>query len=222
MSDRYALSREESVFLARRTLVEHIWHGARLEGCNVTFPDTLTIIDGMVPAGLSTDDVTVVLNLREAWRFLLSSLDDAFGPELVRGLNARVVFGMSLDPGEWRTGSVGIGGAEWRPPAPDENSVARVFELGGESVTERALGFAVSAMRAQLFWHGNKRTAMLAANHLMLAAGAGMLSIPPADLETFNRTLSAYYTTGDETELLGFLYARCVAGLDLGARGFER
>jgi len=215
MPDRYALTRAQSVFLARKTLTTQIWQGARLEGCNVTYPDTQTIIDGMVPAGLSTNDVQVVVNLREAWRYLMNSLDAPFDPDLVRELNARVAFGMSLDPGKWRTGSVGIGGTTWKPPVPDETTIGQVFAPERESATARALHFAVKAMRAQLFWDGNKRTAILAANHILLVAGAGILSIPEPGIERFNRELSAYYTSADPAGLLAYLYGECVTGLDV-------
>lgn len=213
IGDRYALSREESVFLARKLLAQQVWRGARLEGCNVTLPDTQSIIDGAVPAGLTTDDVAVVLNLREAWRYVLASLDEPFGPELVRGINARVAHGLSLAPGEWRDGSVGITGTAWRPPAPDTDTVAEVFTLTG-STTGRALTFAARAMRAQLFWDGNKRTALLAANHLLLSHGAGMLSIPEDAIEAFNRTLTAFYSSGDPTPLVAWLYTSALTGLE--------
>lgn len=213
LPDRYALTREESVFLARKLLAQQVWRGARLEGCNVTFPDTQSILDGAVPAGLTTDDVAVVLNLREAWRYILASLDVPFGPELVRGINARVAHGLSLAPGEWRDGSVGITGTLWRPPAPDAAKVGEVFALSG-SATEQALTFAAKAMRAQLFWDGNKRTALLGANHVLLAAGAGMLSIPEDAIEAFNRTLTAFYDSGDPAALTGWLYTAALTGLD--------
>ena len=215
MKDLYSLSREESLFLARRTLAEHIWQSARLEGVNVTFPDTQAIIEGIVPAGMATDDVAVIVNLREAWRYLLASLDEPFGPAIVRELNRRVTFGLSLDPGEWRTDTVGIGGTDWRPPVPDEVAIAGVFTLPGDGVTSDALTFAATAMRAQLFWDGNKRTALLSANQILLSSGAGVLTVPTEHIESFNRLLSTYYQTGEAAPLMEFLYESCLFGLDL-------
>jgi hypothetical protein len=213
MQDRYQMTREESVFLARKLLAQQVWRAARLEGCNVTFPDTQSILDGAVPAGLTTDDVAVVLNLREAWRYLLSALDEPFGLELVRGINARVAHGLSLAPGQWRDGAIGISGTDWRPAPPTTRTIEEVFALAGPA-TERAITFATRAMRAQLFWDGNKRTALLAANHLLLSSGAGMLSIPEQAIPAFNRELTAFYNTGDAAPLTAWLYSSALTGLD--------
>ncbi len=43
--DKYVLTKEQNVFLAKKLIVENIYHSAKLEGCNVTFPDTKTILD---------------------------------------------------------------------------------------------------------------------------------------------------------------------------------
>lgn len=44
MKDKYNLTLEENVFLAKRVIVDNIYSNARIEGCNVTFPQTQTIL----------------------------------------------------------------------------------------------------------------------------------------------------------------------------------
>ena len=46
------------------------------------------------------------------------------------------------------------------------------------SVTERAITIMLYIMRSQMFFDGNKRTAQLAANQIMIQGGAGVLRIP--------------------------------------------
>ena len=55
MEDKYNLTLEENIFLAKKMLVSNIYSSAKLEGCNVTFPETQTILDGVnVPSVTST------------------------------------------------------------------------------------------------------------------------------------------------------------------------
>ena len=40
MENRYQLTLEQNLFLAKRNLVDNIYANARMEGLNVTFPQT--------------------------------------------------------------------------------------------------------------------------------------------------------------------------------------
>jgi Fic family protein len=68
-------------------------------------------------------------------------------------------------------------------------------------------------MYAQLFWDGNKRTAALAANALMIQNGAGIISLATGDIVEFNKLLTAYYDTGQAADLKRFLYDLAVNDL---------
>lgn len=70
-------------------------------------------------------------------------------------------------------------------------------------------------MKSQLFWDGNKRTSMIIANKELIKNGNGILSIRIEDINQFNTLLSEYYTTDRETDLLNFLYNKCIQGIDL-------
>ena len=47
MENKYNLTLEQNIFLAKRNLVDNIYSNARMEGLNVTFPQTKTILDGI-------------------------------------------------------------------------------------------------------------------------------------------------------------------------------
>lgn len=51
MNNKY--TEKENVFMAKKLLAELIYNSAYIEGCNVTFPQTQTIIDGAVVNGVS-------------------------------------------------------------------------------------------------------------------------------------------------------------------------
>ena len=66
-----------------------------------------------------------------------------------------------------------------------------------------------------MFWDGNKRTSLVAANKLLLEAGAGMFTIQEKNMEQFNVLLVSYYDTGEGEALKAFLYVQAVQGLEL-------
>ena len=68
-------------------------------------------------------------------------------------------------------------------------------------------------MRSQLFWDGNKRTAMLFANHEMIKNGTGMITIPVDIKDEFGEKLIKYYETNDMDELKQFIYEKCIDGI---------
>ncbi|MDR2063449.1 MAG: hypothetical protein LBQ02_01485 [Candidatus Nomurabacteria bacterium] len=69
MNDKFHLTFEQSIFLAKKVLVESIYSVAKIEGVNTTYPETETILDGVNVPTARLDDIAVILNLRDAWRF---------------------------------------------------------------------------------------------------------------------------------------------------------
>ena len=69
-------------------------------------------------------------------------------------------------------------------------------------------------MRKQMFMDGNKRTAMLAANQIMISSGSGILSIPVEKQRLFRELLIHFYQTGDMEAIRSFIYSECIDGMD--------
>ena len=69
-------------------------------------------------------------------------------------------------------------------------------------------------MRNQLFWDGNKRTSMIIANKIMIMNGKGIILIKDENLLEFNKFLTDYYTNGLDSEIIEFLYNKCIYGLE--------
>jgi hypothetical protein len=113
-ADKFELTLEQNVFLAKKSLVQSIYNSARLEGCNITYPETKTILDGVSVGGLSMDDVQCVVNLRNAWRFTLDHINEPMTLELMNHVNAQVSLNESLAWGVLRSGTVSIGGTDSR------------------------------------------------------------------------------------------------------------
>ncbi len=46
MKNKFNLTREQNVFVAKRNIVDYIWKSANLEGIDVTYPEIQAIYDG--------------------------------------------------------------------------------------------------------------------------------------------------------------------------------
>lgn len=217
--DKYELNRDESIFLAKKTLIENIYSQAKMENINITFPDTKTIIEGMSVSGLKTDDVQKVLNLRNAWHFVLDDVSAPLNLDYIKTVHAMVAYGELPQSmiNTLRNGDVGIGGSLYQPVIPVEKEVTERISLllnSDHSATEKALDYFLYACRSQLFWDGNKRTATIIANKMMIAAGVGVLIIEEKYLRRFNKLMIDFYETADKSKIKPFLYANCVYGID--------
>ncbi len=63
MENKYNLTLEQNIFLAKRNLVDNIYANAKMEGLNITFPQTKTILDGVNVPELKIDEIQCILNL---------------------------------------------------------------------------------------------------------------------------------------------------------------
>lgn len=213
--DKFNLTLEQNRFLARKNIVEVIHSLSRLEKVNTTFPQTKTIIDGMSVSGISTHDMQVVLNLKNAWQFILSS-DSNFDLAFACRVNGFVAYNESLAWGELRTGTVGISGVSFVPEIPIRTDVEQTlndFKALAISDTHRILKIMYHMMRSQLFWDGNKRTAMICANYQLIMTGCGVLNINENQLEVWHTLLSRFYETNDDGDIVAWTYEHCLYGM---------
>lgn len=216
-ADRYHLTSEQSRFLAKKKWDENVYCGMRMENRAVTFPQTKTILNGVNVPSVQLDDIQAILNMRDAWRFLLDTISDPLTLEYICKLNGFIARNEALEWGKLRTGSVGISGTDYIPPIPTQAGVEQELQVILEkdtSATEKALQAFLWGARGQFFWDGNKRTSMTVANKILLSAGAGMLTIADRHMEQFNTLLLHFYNTGEETDLKKFLYDHCIQGIE--------
>lgn len=218
MNDLYNLTTEQNIFLAKKQLVGSIYSSAKVEGINITFPQTQTILDGITVANLKVDDVEKILNLRDAWKYVLNSIETELSLDFIKKINSFVARNESLDWGVLRYGSVGISGTDYIPPIPEEKIVLMdLFNIlhSQNSVTEKALNLFMYLCKQQLFWDGNKRTAIIVANKYLIENGKGIFQISEKNIEEFNILLNKYYSTDEKDELKNFLYHNCIKGITM-------
>jgi hypothetical protein len=220
MNDKFNMTVDENIFLAKKILVGNIHNAAKLEGVNTTFPETQAILDGVNVPGTKLDDIQVILNLRDAWRNLLAEIQTVkIGLAPVNRINADVSRNESPAWGKLRTGKVGVAGTNHKPPVPNEKEererITQIVSDKKKTATERAITLMLRIIHSQLFWDGNKRTATLAANAVLIQNGCGVLSVATGDIVEFNALLKHYYDTGDKGRLERMLYEKAV--IDFGS-----
>lgn len=217
-TDKYQLTPEQSRFLAKKKWDENVYCGMKMENRAVTFPQTKTILEGVNVPNVRLDDIQAILNMRDAWRYVLDTIGEPVTMEYWCKLNEYIARNEALEWGKLRTGRVAISGTDYIPPVPALETVRD--ELGkilgmDTTATERALMAFVWGARGQFFWDGNKRTSLVLANKILLEAGAGMLTIVDRHMERFNALLVDYYNTGEDEELKRFLYENCIQGIEV-------
>ena len=215
-ADKFHMTPEQSLFLAKKKWDENVYCGMRMESRNITFPQTKTILQGVNVPNVQLDDIQAVLNMRDAWRFVLSSADQPLTFEYWCKLNEYIARNEALEWGKLRTGSVGISGTDYMPPVPEEDQTRAVLDAilnANATATAKALEAFVWGARGQFFWDGNKRTSMTLANKILIAGGVGFLTITDRHMEQFNTLLVEYYNTGNSEALTDFLYENCIQGI---------
>lgn len=217
-TDRYHLTPEQSRFLAKKKWDENVYCGMKMENRAVTFPQTKTILQGVNVPGVQISDIQAILNMRDAWRFLIDTISEPVTLEYLCTLNGHIARNEALEWGKLRTGTVAISGTDYVPPAPQEAATRQELDdiLNADTTaTDKALTLFCWGTRKQLFWDGNKRTSLTLANKILLQSGAGMLTISAQNMEQFNEALLNYYNTADADPLKAFLYENAIQGIEL-------
>lgn len=199
-----------NIEFARANMKMSIYEQAVLEGVSTTFPQTEDIIEGGVVNGMTVQDVQKVLNLKHAWEFILDQdvLSFPSNLDILQHIGKLVNEGFFTDGGAIRSVPVRIGGTTYTPPIPFESTVRE--GLGAildaeDSAALIGIRLCLYIMKTQVFLDGNKRAAVIFANHYLMSKGAGLLVIPEGDVPQFRELLVAYYEDRRTDEILDFM-----------------
>lgn len=216
--DKYKLTPEQNLFLAKKKWDENVYCGMRMENRAVTFPQTKTILSGVNVPNVHLDDIQAILNMRDSWKYLLNTVAEPLTLEYICKLNEYIARNEALEWGTLRTGTVGISGTDYIPPIPEyEKAKAELENMlnADTTATEKALNIFTWGARSQLFWDGNKRTSLVAANKILITSGVGMLTVKENNMQRFNELLVDFYNTGNPDKVKEFLYNNAIEGITL-------
>ena len=215
MENKYNLTLEQNTFLAKRNIIDNIYAGARMEEINVTFLQVKKILEGINVPNLKIDEIQCILNLRDAWKYVINNIKEEFNINFICKINELVARNESIEWGVLRSGNVQITGTEYIPDVPEEEvvkkQIAEILKI--KNTTERAIEYMLYGMRSQLFWDGNKRTSMICAKKIMIENGNGIIKVSDNKLEEFNTLLSEFYTSNDKVKIKQFIFDNCIDGI---------
>lgn len=198
----------------RANMKSIIYDQAVLEGVSTTFPDTELIIENGKVNNVSAEDVQKILNLKHAWEFVLDKdvIQSPTSYYVCQYIARLVNEGFYYEGGRIRGVHVKIGGSSYIPPLPVEYEVKDQIEkivAADASYVDIAIELALYVMKTQIFNDGNKRTAIIFANHYLIAHGAGLMVVPENIVPEFKQLLVRYYEDIDVGAIKDFLKNQC-------------
>lgn len=188
--------------------------GRTFDGLQSTFMATEEFLRTGNPQVVNSKaDYNLLLDLRQAADYTLH-YDYAREPidlAYVKSINSQLTRTAAMEPGKLRDErtpvmvSTPLG--RYEPPVPDSATIASLIKstvggATGEDILEDAVRLFAGLAKMQPFGDGNKRTALLAGNGLLIAHGdRHPLTVPTSDKDRtwFNRELAAYYLNSDQT-----------------------
>lgn len=189
--------------LAKRNLVDSIYKQSILEGIATTYINTETIISGGKVKDMSVSDIVKIVNLKRAWEFIFNEGVIVYPTNyhILCQINKIIQDGYSFTAGRLRTVPVSVSGTNYIPPLPIESLVIEsINEIlnSNQSEYDIAIELLLYVMKSQLFIDGNKRTALIFANHYLISRGYGLISIPTEHLDEYRKLLINYYEGKDK------------------------
>lgn len=199
---------------ARVNIKSLIYDQAVLEGVATSFPQTEEIIENGKVSGVTASDIQKILNLKHAWEFILDNdvINFKSDYQILSHIGKMINEGFYIDGGRIRSIPVTIGGCSYIPPIPIEIVVVKsINEIinGNVSNIQKAIQLCLYTMKTQVFKDGNKRSAIIFANHFLISKGEGILVVPEQHVSEFKKLLVKYYERINESEIVEFFMTRC-------------
>ena len=208
-----------NIEFARANMKANIYDQAVLEGVATSFPQTEDILENGRVNGVSANDVQKILNLKHAWEFIVDRDVVATKTDyyILCHIAKLVNEGFYTEGGRIRGVPVTIGGSSYVPPLPIELDVReRIAAIVSEKAEpiEVAIHLCLYCMKTQIFNDGNKRAAVIFANHYLISNAGGLIVIPEKNVPEFKRLLVRYYEDRDRGEIIAFMKDCCWRRMD--------
>ena len=214
--------RKKAIMMAYKMLPEYVFDTSQLENNPLTFPEVKTLLDGITIGGHKISDVEQVLNIKNAWMTLLDLIQaDRFFPSIriFNQINEIIAKNEAIYSGKFRNGSVSIAGTQ-KYKAPKYDELDSIFSneihviLDKFPPVEQAIRLFLWGSLNQFYWDGNKRTARIIANGILINKGIGIFNISSRDILEFNTLMTDFYDAQKANDICKFLAEKCITYLE--------
>ena len=175
----------------------------------------MTLIGGVTVGGHKIADQDQILRIKSGWSKLFRLIESdqfALTKETAIHLNELIARDEAIKVGNFRYSQVWLKNVEYSPPS--HRSLDRRFKEMLSEVDQRntpldraVMCFAICA-RNQFFFDGNRRTAQLLMNGILLSSGLHAITIPGTDLGEYHYLIREWYETGGNQKISLFLKDR--------------
>ena len=217
-------NQDEQKKLAFSKKVEFIYDTTTLEGNTYTYAETETLLSGVTIGGHSLKEENEILDQKEAWEltlnnaFLKSSVE--ITESLIKDIHLLVGKDTVVRPGQYRDGRVKIGGTNYTPPKTKEEIEKQIknflvdFNNLQEEIYLKAIILHFVIALIQPFYDGNKRTARLMMNFLLLQNDYPLFSVPAKMRKEYVDAMIAGYESLDINKLVELLEKLMIRDLE--------
>lgn len=185
-----------------RFIIELSWKSSKIEGNTYTLLDTERLIHEGIPAkGHSQGETQMILNHKKAFSFILNNIKilkkGGVTIAFLEKVHEIIVEKLGISRGI-RNGLVGIVGTKYKP-LDNKYQVREALESlcqlvnKMENVYSSALTLLVGLSYIQPFEDGNKRTARLLCNAILLSKGCAPLSYRSIDENIYKKSILVFY-----------------------------
>lgn len=191
-----------------RFVIELSWKSSKIEGNTYTLLETESLIKEQKEAvGKTKDEAVMILNHKAAFEDILKNKDDFKNISItqISQLHNILIKDLNITSGI-RKQAVGITGTTYQP-LDNEHQTREVFEKTITLINktknpfEKALIVQFMIAYIQPYSDGNKRTARMLANAILLAHDLYPLSYRSVDEDEFKKGLILFYEQGSICEI---------------------
>ncbi|QEH61981.1 hypothetical protein SCHIN_v1c07860 [Spiroplasma chinense] len=203
------MEKELAIRFARSKANESIYNLSKFEHLNMTFPETETILAGITLDYVDKEEALIIINLKRAWTLILNKNFKELNIDFLKEINMIIAKDIAVFPGEFRNTPSNVAGVNHNINPLSEKEIISKFETLNkmEDKIEMIIELIPFLITNQLFWDGNKRTAFVFANSILIALGIGVLTIPESKYIEFAYALNNFYNKDSEENkiLLSYL-----------------
>jgi fido (protein-threonine AMPylation protein) len=183
-----------------RFIIELSWKSSKIEGNTYTLLETEALIKEKKEAvGRSKDETVMILNHKTAFDEILKNTNDfkTISVSVINQLHNLLIKDLNITTGI-RKQAVGITGTTYHPP-DNEHQIREVFEKTitiinkTKNAFEKALIAHFMIAYIQPYTDGNKRTARMLTNAILLANDLYPLSYRSINEDRFKKALILFY-----------------------------
>ncbi len=176
------------------------WKSSQIEGNTYSLLETERLLrESKTAEGKTKEEAIMLINHKEALRFILDNTDylQVLSLSHIEDIHALLTKDLSVDKGI-RHRRVGITGTNYHPLDNEFQILEAIHDTcelinGKDNVFEKALLTLVLLSYIQAFSDGNKRTARITSNAILIANGYCPLSFRTVDSVDYKKAMLIFY-----------------------------